>query len=315
MTTPAALPDKITADSKLDLFESLVASTSNGVVITDADSNILYVNPAFTAITGYRAELVLGANMRILHSSRQGTSFYQAMWKSLLRQGNWEGALWNRRKSGEVYQEWLSISAIKSGGEETGLFVGVFSDISSIKSKEHILENLAFCDPLTQLPNKLLFLDRLEHCIRFARRTSNEFAVMYLDLDAFRKLNETHGFSTGDRVLMHVADRLEASLREVDTIARMGGDEFAVILWKTPASKNVTGIVDRVMRAIAEPLKGDDRLIHVSSSVGIGHYPQDGQDGKLLLYYTMFAMYRAKELGGGRCQSFESLHDRIETHG
>ena len=175
------LPDR---DVRLSLFESAVNGTRNGIVITTPDGSILYVNPAFTEITGYSRDHVIGKNMRILQSGRQSQSFYEAMWVSLRSQDSWSGSVWNRRSDGEIYQEWLSINAIRNERQETTAYVGMFSDISSIRSREHQLERMAYIDPLTELPNRLLFRDRLSQTIAFARKSGHGMALLVADLDS-----------------------------------------------------------------------------------------------------------------------------------
>lgn len=311
MNDQSTIPALLDTDVRLELFERIVADAKNGIVITDADASICYVNAAFTSITGFRREHVIGNNMRTLHSGRQDEHFYRAMWHSLIEDGHWEGEIWNRRRNGECYEEWLSINALKDEQDATSFYVGIFSDISSIKSKEHQLERLAFCEPLTRLPNQLLFRDRLKHSLACAKRLNKPLTLLILDLDGFKQLNEVHSDMTGDRALQEFSDRLRDAVREADTIAHMGSDEFALLLWDVASGETTESIAHRVIGTTEKPLTGDKRSVMLSTSVGISHYPEDGEDGETLTQHATLAMYGAKKKGGNRYQSYRTLHERI----
>ena len=299
-------------EARLRLFESLISHTSNGIVITAPDASILFVNASFMAITGYRRDEVLGKNMRILHSGRQSKSFYEGVWTSLTDQGSWSGAIWNRRKDGECYQEWLTINAIKNERQEIEAYVGIFSDISSIRSREHELENLAYVDPLTELPNRLLFRDRLNQALAYARRDSQSIAVLIIDLDGVESINRQYGYLSGDRMLQGIAQRIDSTMGECDTAARLAGDEFAVILSSTVDAEQVAHTAETILSAAAEPLSGDESIPGVAASIGVATFPHDAGQAETLLEQARLAMYAAKRKGGARVQLYGNLHTRIE---
>ncbi len=273
-------------------------NTADGVIITDADNNIIDVNRAFTEITGYRREEVLGKNPRILRSQRHDEKFYQALWNSLNTTGKWRGEIWNRRKDGSIYPEWLTISNVHEEGGKLTNYVAVFADISAVKHSQEQMEYLAHHDALTGLPNRLLFNDRLSHALNHAQRNRLMLAVTFLDLDRFKNINDSLGHQAGDALLKQVAKVLVRSVRQEDTVARIGGDEFILILENIHEAKDAMIAAEKLMLALNEPFKLEGQEIHVAASMGISLYPRDGKDASTLLRNADAAMYRAKE--GGR---------------
>ncbi|MDP2433443.1 MAG: EAL domain-containing protein [Pseudomonadota bacterium] len=273
---------------------AMFESTAEGVMLTDLKGRIVSVNPAFTSVTGYSETEALGQNPRFLQSGRHNEVFYQAMWAELNATGHWQGELWNRRKNGEVFPEWLTVSAVRDAGGAVQSYVGVFSDISHIKRSEAELERLAHYDPLTGLPNRILMHAQLNHALDRAGRHKERVAVMVLDLDGFKTVNDSLGHPAGDLLLQTIAGRLQQLLRREDTVARMGGDEFAVIV---EAIGNPGLIAEKIIRAVAEPVELDGHSALVTASVGIALFPDDGNDTTSLLQAADMAMYASKQAG------------------
>ncbi|GAB4350955.1 MAG: hypothetical protein Kow006_14370 [Gammaproteobacteria bacterium] len=268
--------------------------TRDGVMITDREGNIVAVNKAFTEITGYTQEEALGRNPRMLKSYRHDAGFYESMWRSLIEEGHWQGEVWNRRKSGEVFPEWLTITRVDDDEGETTNFVAVFSDFSSHKRGEERLSHLAHYDILTDLPNRLLFGDRVRHALHRAKREGERCALLFLDLDRFKPVNDRYGHLFGDRVLQAVAGRLSQALREEDTISRLGGDEFAVLLEQVGSRADAEEVAKKLAGSLQSPVEIDGRVIHVGVSVGISLYPEDGITFEALLKSADQAMYEVK---------------------
>ncbi|CAK0781347.1 hypothetical protein CCP4SC76_7840006 [Gammaproteobacteria bacterium] len=294
------------AEDKLRLAASVFASSQEGIVITDADNRIIDVNPSFTRITGYAPEEVLGRNPSLLRSGRQDAAFYIRMWQSIQSNRAWQGEVWNRRKSGEIYPEMLSISAVI---DDTGLlrhYVGVLSDISLIKAREADLERIAYFDPLTGVPNRRLLLDRLSQSLAHVQRTGGLLAVCYLDLDGFKPVNDQFGHNAGDRLLVEITCRLQGILRAGDTLARLGGDEFAILLGNIEQDRECFDILERALTAIEIPVILQDQSVSVSASLGVTLYPRDNADPGMLLRHADQAMYQAKEAGKNRFFLYDS---------
>lgn len=285
------------AIEELHLAYKVIENTAEGVFITDAEQNIQSVNPAFTSITGYSEEEVLGKNPKILSSGRQGPEFYEQMWRSINETGQWQGEIWDRRKNGEVYPEWLNISVIKDGNGEVANYVAVLSDITAIKQAEERLQYLAHHDLLTDLPNRLLFQDRLQQALAQARREGGMLGVLFLDLDRFKLINDTLGHNFGDLLLKAVAERLAGCLRLSDTFARQGGDEFIAVLGSLSHARDAGKVAKKLLEALSTPFTLEGREIFLSASIGISLYPVDGEDVDTLVKHADAAMYRAKEQG------------------
>lgn len=292
------ISEKKQDEERLKLAAAVLASTAEGVLITDVKARIVAVNRAFTEITGFSEAEALGQKPAMLRSEHQGVEFYQEMWKCLAETDVWCGEIWNRRKNGEVYPEWLVISAIRDEQNEITHYVGVFSDISSLKHSQARLEHLAHFDSLTDLPNRILFQDRLAHEIDRAARQEEQVAVLVLDLDGFKTVNDSLGHPVGDQLLSQVAERLQCCVRQEDTVARLGGDEFAIILGSLNEGEDAVEVVRKILASIEQPfdLAGVGALI--STSVGVAVYPLDGQTATELVRNADAAMYGAKE--GGR---------------
>jgi diguanylate cyclase (GGDEF)-like protein/PAS domain S-box-containing protein len=285
------------AEADLRLAAQVFENSSEGIMITDAANRIVMVNKAFTEVTGYAREEVLGENPRLLNSGKQEASFYKEMWADIQRRGEWHGEVQNRRKSGEFYSEWLTISAVKDSDGAISNYVAVFTDITSTKQVEERLNFLANYDTLTSLPNRVLFSDRLEQALATARVGSKSVALLFLDLDRFNLINETFGHSAGDLVLKEIATRLKANVRKGDSVSRMGGDEFSVVMPELDRPDEAAVIAANIMHALGEPLQFDNRELFISASIGISVFPDDGDDAEALVKNADSAMYRAMEEG------------------
>ena len=282
----------------LPSLELIFEHVKNGITITDEHSTILYTNPEFTRITGYSKEDVLGGNPGMLHSGRHDESFYRNMWNSILSKGFWEGEIWNRRKSGEIYPELLTISKIKQASSDSIFYIAVFSDVSFLVEDIDHTMHLAFYDPLTELPNRTLYLDRVKNVIQSAKDHPDFMAaIMFMDLDKFKPVNDTYGHVVGDKLLKMVGQRLSALTRSGDTIPRIGGDEFAGILAANCNKELADHIAKRIIDAIQAPFQIDGRDIHVSISIGVSLYPVNSTNFDALIANADKAMYTAKKSG------------------
>jgi len=290
---------------RLRLADQVYQSASEGIAMTDIDGNIVAVNPAFEAITGYSQSEVLGKNPRLLQSGRQDQSFYRDMWASIQASGQWRGELWNRRKNGEVYPEWLSLSTVRDAQGRAMSYIGVFSDLSSAKAAQQQIEFLAQHDALTRLPNRALLMDRLSQALQRAQRESHPLALLCLGLDHFKKINETHGHSEGDGVLQEVARRLNGATRAGDTLARIGGDEFMLLLEGDVAARQVT-VARKLLETLAAPLLIAGQEVALTASIGISLYPDDGSDRDTLLKQAEQAMQNAKAEGRNTYRYFDA---------
>ncbi len=293
------------SQQSLYLAEKVIESSLEGIMVTDAAGLIVSVNPAFTRLTGYGAEEVIGRKPSILSSGRQGPAFYASMWDSLKSVGHWQGEVWNRRKSGEVYPELLHITAITDRDGRLSHYAALFTDISRLKETEARIRDLAYYDPLTGLPNRRLLEDRLHVELSHAARMRSRLAVMFVDLDRFKRINDSLGHEVGDRLLVEIARRLRASLREDDTVARMGGDEFLVVLSNLAGPDDAAITARRIVGALRRPVLIDGRELVVTTSIGISVYPDDTQDGATLIKNADIAMYRAKDEGRNSFQLYE----------
>jgi diguanylate cyclase (GGDEF)-like protein/PAS domain S-box-containing protein len=268
------------------------------IVICDREGTIRRVNEAFTRTTGYSPEEAVGRNPRILKSGRQGPDFYKTFWEALTTRGEWQGEIWNRRKNGEIYAEWLTISAVRG---ETGVveyYIGLFSDITDRKLQEERIQHQAYHDSLTGLPNRELFRDRLDQVLAAARRHPGRLAaVMFLDLDRFKEINDTLGHDVGDELLKETAQRLRACVRAADTVARMGGDEFTVLLSEVADGADVEVVAAKILGAMRKPFLLADRELAVTVSIGASLYPLHGADTASLMKCADLAMYRVKARG------------------
>lgn len=308
------ITDRRRAEESLRINASVFDNSQEAIVVTDAANNIIDVNTAFTTITGYRRDEALGKNPRILSSGRQEKDFYEAMWKTLREKGAWRGEIWNRRKSGEVFAEMLSISVIEDHLGQVQRHVGIFSDITYFKEHEAELSHVANYDALTGVPNRRLLADRLRQAIAVANRSEAMLAICYIDLDGFKEVNDRYGHEMGDKLLVDITQRLQQVLRAGDTLARLGGDEFVMLFNELPLVEECFRILERVMEVIAQPVVLKGVQVMVSASIGVTLYPEDEGDGDTLLRHADQAMYVAKQSGKNRFHLYDALHDqRVRT--
>ena len=295
-------------DEKLQLAASVFSHAGEGVMITDTSGHIIDVNEAFTHITGFGVEEVIGKNSRILSSGRHDKEFYASIWNSLKLKGFWHGEIWNRRKTGEVYAEILTISAVNDEDGAARHYVAIFSDITSVKEYQTRLESIAHYDVLTRLPNRVLLSDRLHQAIAQVKRNRKMLAVAFIDLDGFKAVNDNHGHQIGDELLIAIASRLKAAIREGDTIARIGGDEFIVAMVDLGFREECYPMLDRLLSVVSKPVKIGEFMLQVSASIGVTFYPQeDNLDADQLQRQADHAMYQAKLKGKNRYHVFEEL--------
>lgn len=292
-------------DVDLRIAAHAFESSGQAQIVTDAERHIVKVNPAFTRITGYTAEEALGKTPSMLSSDRHDAAFFKSLWQRVNDSGMWEGEIWSRRKNGEDFPEWLTISALRDSSGRVTNYAGVFSDITVLNRVMEQAAQLATHDPLTKLPNRRLLLDRLKHALKAAERAQTEMAVIFLDLDNFKHVNDSLGHEAGDEMLCTAARRISESVRAADTVARLGGDEFVVILEHTSRHECLQ-TVERMTRALAQTFTLQDTVLTTAASVGITLYPSDGQDSNALMRNADAAMYRAKRSGRGRYVFFSS---------
>lgn len=296
--------------ARLRLVDRVFKDTAEGVVILTTDGRIVAVNQAFQTITGYAEREVLGQSPSLFCSGRDDGAFCQNLWANLLQTGNWRGEVWNRRKDGGLYPEWLSINAVHDEQGSLTHYVGIFSDISAQKDAQRQIEFLAEHDALTQLPNRILFRDRLGHAVEQARVAKTRLALLYVDLDRFKVINETLGHALGDLLLREVGRRLTDATPKGDTLARLGGDEFVLLLELCAGPQGATSLAGQIIERLAVPIELEGRELVVTTSIGISLYPEDGDDADTLLRYAEQAMYAAKQHGRNTFRFFtQSLND------
>lgn len=298
------------AQEQLRLTAQVFESSQEGIQITDADNRLLSVNRAFTEITGYTNEDVVGRNPRLLSSGLQDKAFYEAMWHTIQSEGRWQGEVWNRRKNGAIYPQWLSISAIRNEDGQITQHIGILTDISSRKDAEEKIRVLSNYDPLTHLPNRALLHDRALVALATAHRVQGKVALMYVDLDRFKNINDSLGHSIGDQLLKELAVRLTTHLHQDDTICRPGGDEFICLLPNTdyPGAAHVA---QRMLTIIAEPFLIDGQNLTLTASIGIALFPDNGDDLERLSQCADSALFRAKQQGRSNFQFFaQQMHER-----
>jgi len=306
-----AITELKAAEKKLQLAASVFTHAREGIMITTAHSEIIEVNDAFTRITGYAREDVVGRTPRILSSGRQEKPFYASLWHDLTEKGHWYGEIWNRRKSGEVYAVMQTISTVRDGDGKIAQYVALFSDITTLKEHQNQLEHIAHYDALTTLPNRVLLADRMRQAMTQTLRRNNSLAVAYLDLDGFKAINDRHGHETGDQLLIAIAARMKQTLREGDTLARLGGDEFVAVLQDLDDVAACVPMLSRLLEAAAHPVRVGEHLLQVSASLGLTFYPQTEEaDADQLLRQADQAMYQAKLAGKNRFHVFDAEQDR-----
>lgn len=303
------------SQESLRLFQKAFDGSEEGFMITDANNRILSVNRAFTQLLGYTRDEVYGKLPSLLASGQHNAAFYEAMWQSILVFGNWRGEIWNRRKNGEVFPEWLTISAVHDPAGQTTHYIGIFSDISKLKIAEAQIHFLSSHDVLTGLPNLVLFKDRLDTAVAFAARQGSKVALLNLDLDNFKLLNDSLGHAAGDALLRGVSERLRECVRDTDSISRQGGDEFLIALTNVQDADAIGRVLLEILEQVAEPVVLDGRAVSLSCSIGVAVYPNDGDKFETLQKRANKAMYHAKEAGRNTFRYFtEQLNSDSLEH-
>jgi diguanylate cyclase (GGDEF)-like protein/PAS domain S-box-containing protein len=292
---------------KLKRAASVFSHADESIMITDASATITEVNGSFSRNTGYTPDEVLGKNPKILQSGRHSSAFYAEMWATLLAKGYWRGEIWNRRKNGEIYPVMLTVNAVKDTSGVVQHYVSLSTDITSMKAYQGQLERIAHYDSLTNLPNRVLLADHLKHDMLQCQRNNLTLAVAFLDLDDFKEVNDNHGHNLGDELLITVSQRMQKALREGDTLARIGGDEFIVVIADLQNVENSTPILESLLKAASDPVTVGDVEIQVSASIGVTLYPQDGSDADQLMRHADQAMYSAKQAGKNCFRLFDTV--------
>ncbi|MEE3923174.1 bifunctional diguanylate cyclase/phosphodiesterase [Pseudomonas viridiflava] len=289
---------------KLHLAATVFESTAEGVLITDTRQRIHAVNRAFSEITGYSEAEAIGHTPRLLASGQHDSAFYAAMWHQLTAEGHWQGEIYNRRKNGDIYPSWLTISAVRNKDDLITHFVAVFADISSLKHAQARLDYQAHHDPLTGLPNRTLFENRLQTALLHSEESGSLGAVLFLDLDRFKHINDSLGHPVGDLLLKGIAQRLKEHLRDIDTVARLGGDEFIVLLPGLLQPSDAVSIANKLLACFSAPFQAGEHEFFISSSIGCSLFPTDGTDVATLVKNADAAMYRSKAKGRNRVESY-----------
>ncbi|WP_310494457.1 diguanylate cyclase domain-containing protein [Dechloromonas sp.] len=291
-------------EEKLTIANTVFQSTQEGIVVTDVNCRIIAVNPAFEMATEYSKKELLGQHMRVLRSGRHDDFFYRRMWDSILNTGEWQGPIWNRRKNGEVYHEWLSISTVRDRDGRPIQYVGITTDMGRMNHVETAVERLAHYDALTGLPNRLLLNSRIQKTWERAHRDGKPFAVMFLDLDGFKAVNDTLGHPVGDELLKVVATRLRENMRETDTIARLGGDEFLIVL-EDVMRDDIVALAQQLIERISAPFDlGLAEPVCVGLSLGWSHYPEHADNVPALIRQADEALYQVKRSGRGAWREY-----------
>jgi diguanylate cyclase (GGDEF)-like protein/PAS domain S-box-containing protein len=293
----ADVTERKLAEEKLRLSATVLEHIADGVMVVDAYGRIVAINPAFSQITGYTESEALGQDSSITRSARHDEAFYQRLWEDLIESGFWRGEIWNMRKNGEVYLEWLTASAVRDNAGLITHYVAVFSDITKVRESQDQLDHMAHHDPLTALPNRLLFHHRLQHALPRAARNAEQLALLFIDLDRFKNVNDTLGHHVGDELLKQVACALGGQLREGDTLARLGGDEFIVLLENVGGQAGAGHVAEKLVAMFEQPFIVSDYELFVTGSVGISVYPNDATDLNMLIRNADIAMYQAKARG------------------
>jgi len=297
------------SDKKHKQAVSVFNNTNDGILITDKNREIIAINKAFTSITGYMEEDAIGQNPRFLQSGHHDPEFYKKLWAEINSTGHWQGEIWNRRKDGELIPVWQNISVVKDKEGNIENYTSVFSDISAIKKYEERLQHAAHHDALTGLANRVLFDIHLDHTIQKSKRNSGCFALLFLDMDGFKEVNDSLGHSAGDHLLQQIAVRIKNCIRDEDTAARFGGDEFTVIIEEIKQATDAELVAAKIINAISEPISVRENAVNVSTSVGISIYPDDANDANELMYAADSAMFRAKNRGKNNYRLFSRMKD------
>jgi diguanylate cyclase (GGDEF)-like protein/PAS domain S-box-containing protein len=301
------------AEEQLRTAAVVFDTSSEGVVVTDHNNHIIAINPGFTKITGYQLDEVVGKPPSILSSGRHDGDYYRQMWQELHKNDRWEGEIWNRNRDGEVYPEWLSLNLVRNERKEVVQHIAVFSDITRRKQDEEKIRWQANYDPVTGLPNRTLFQERLAASISSSHREKWTTALLFIDLDNFKAVNDTRGHAVGDWLLQEVAGRLASCIREADTVARLGGDEFTVILQDVASPDYAATVAQKIVTTLADPFYAEGGDIFIGGSIGITLYPNDAEDADTLIRHADLAMYRAKEAGRNGYRFFtQSMNEQMQ---
>jgi diguanylate cyclase (GGDEF)-like protein/PAS domain S-box-containing protein len=279
--------------AELEMAASVFRHTVEGIFVTDARGVIVSVNPAFTRITGYEESEAVGQTPRLLRSGMQGDDFPAILWESLKRDGSWQGQIWNRRKNGEVFLEWATITQVVDASGRPSRYVAIFNDITDLHRKDEQIKHQAYHDALTGLPNRLLLSKRIEQATVVARRNDHGMALLFIDLDHFKTINDCFGHDMGDKLLIEVARRLKSCVRDSDTVARLGGDEFIVVIGDTSLPESVSHVCQRILKSLRQPFTEPEVEV-VTASIGISQFPDDGANAETLLKHADIAMYESK---------------------
>ncbi|MBN2866234.1 MAG: EAL domain-containing protein [Thiotrichales bacterium] len=293
------------ADQQLRLAAKVFSNTGEGVMVTDHSCQIVSVNQAFSTILGYGAEEVIGKTPRFLRSGQHELPFYDAMWQEIKQQGVWQGEIWNRHKQGNLVPEWLTITALTNEHGEVENYIGVFADITKLKASQAELDYLAHHDVLTKLPNRRKFLNNLEFTLSHVKRSQKPFALLMLDLDRFKDVNDSYGHAAGDEVLLNAAKMIKDALRENDMVARLGGDEFAILIEDLHLVTDAAQVAQTIISTISKPqMLKDNRAVSVGCSIGIALYPEHGTDSEILMQHADSALYLSKKKSKGTFEYF-----------
>jgi len=298
------------SDQKLQLSASVFSNVFEGILITGPDNVIIDVNPAFLKLTGYSRKEIIGLKPEAISARRHDSDFFKTMWTSLRENDYWQGEMWAMKKTGEEFPVMLSVSVVRDNNSSVKNYIGVFSDITEIKQYALDLDRLAYFDPLTNLPNRRLFTDRMEQAIVLSNRNKTNLAVGYLDLDGFKPINDRYGHKYGDECLIEISRRIRDSLRETDTLSRFGGDEFVLLISNFNTTKDCELVLKRILDAISQPILINNVLILLSASLGVALCPPDHADIDTLIRHADQAMYRAKENGKNQYQFFDPERDK-----
>ncbi|MFE6168063.1 EAL domain-containing protein [Viridibacillus arvi] len=293
-----------------ELIQKVFETISEGIMITDPKKKIINVNPAFEFVTGYKKEEVVGHSPAILQSGIHASDFYKSMWNELYSKGEWQGEIWNRRKTGDVYPEWLSIMEVRNKQGEVTNYCGVFSDLTEQKDVEDELEKRAMTDSLTGVSNRFAYTERMRVLLESSSTRSYQHAVLFLDLDRFKQINDTLGHAVGDYLLVEVVKRIQSLLKNKDILARYGGDEFVITLTNIHHPREAVHLAEMIIQLLEQPFAVEDQNLYVSTSIGISIYPNDGDDTEVLLTKADKAMYFAKQNGRGQ---FSFYFDELQT--
>lgn len=300
-------------EGRLRIWNRVIAESREAIIVTDPDENILAVNPAFTQITGYSAEEAIGKTPRLFHSGQHDRDFYMNMWHSLDSTGHWQGEVWDRARNGRIFPKWLAVTAVRDESGKVANYIAIFSDVSEHKATLAQIQFLAHHDALTLLPNRALLQDRLALALAGAEREKNRLAVLFMDLDRFKNINDSLGHNVGDALLKTLAERLKSCVREVDTVSRFGGDEFVLVLGRLRQPDDATLVAETILARVAEPIMVEGHELLVTPSIGISIGPDDGSDPAVLIKNADAAMYHAKERGRNNFQFYSAdMNERAE---